>query len=357
MRREPERHLVGDEQLRRRRQHAGEREHLLLAARQRARLLAPPLGRGSGTSRAHASSARLALVHAARVNRSCAHRLSRTERCGKRLRDLGHVGEPELADLVRVRAGDVLTVERDRARARRARRPRSRRRATTCPRHWRRARPSRIPAHVERHAEQRARLAVRDLEVADLEQRMCRCVRVVGSVTVVMRRPRPTRRVRRSRRPALRCCCGLSSGVPVDEQLAEVEHRDTVSDSASTNSTLCSTSTSAVPRSSRTRRSASPSCSVSWTSRPDDGSSSSITDGSDGERHAPTSTRRPVPSGTDTAGRSATDVSPRRSRTSATVSSSPVPVVRPCRGHRGRIPGDSGVLLGPVAQRRGARAR
>ena len=43
-RREAERHLVGDEQLRRRREHPREREHLLLAARERARLLAAAFG-------------------------------------------------------------------------------------------------------------------------------------------------------------------------------------------------------------------------------------------------------------------------------------------------------------------------
>ena len=79
-----------------------------------------------------------------------------------------------------------------------------------------------------------------------------------------------------------------------------------------------------MPRSWRIRRSASPSCSVSWTSRPEEGSSSSITEGSEASARA-TSTNRPVPSGTDTAGRSATASSPSNERICSTDSASPGP--------------------------------
>ena len=70
--------------------------------------------------------------------------------------------------------------------------------------------------HRERHAEQRARLAVRDLQVGDLEQRADRCSRV-DSVRVRRRRRSSSvgpRGGRRSRRPAPRGWCGSRRACP-----------------------------------------------------------------------------------------------------------------------------------------------
>ena len=178
LRREAERHLVGDEQLRRRREHAGEAR----ASAARLPRACPPTGaavrRAPGTSRARGRSASLRCARGSE-NRSCAHRLSFTERCGNRLRDSGTYASPSLAIAVRRLAGDVLAVELDAPGTRASRRPRSRRRATTSPRRWRRARSSPNPRGTsKRHAEQRARLAVGDLQVGDLEQRSGRCSRV-----------------------------------------------------------------------------------------------------------------------------------------------------------------------------------
>ncbi len=76
-----------------------------------------------------------------------------------------------------------------------------------------------------------------------------------------------------------------------------------------TNSTSCSTSSTAVPRSLWTARSVSASDSVSWPSRPDDGSSSSSSFGSVISAR-PTSTSRARPRLSASTGLSATSSSP-----------------------------------------------
>ena len=74
--REPERHLVGDEQPRRCGEHAGQAEHLLLAARQRARRL-------RAAFREHGEQLERALDRAAPRSRA-RHRVAAAGRGGSR---------------------------------------------------------------------------------------------------------------------------------------------------------------------------------------------------------------------------------------------------------------------------------
>ena len=71
-------------------------EHLLLATRERARRLRAGARRAPGTARARGRSASLRCARGSE-NRSCAHRLSFTERWGNRLRDSGTNASPSLA--------------------------------------------------------------------------------------------------------------------------------------------------------------------------------------------------------------------------------------------------------------------
>ena len=73
-------------------------------------------------------------------------------------------------------------------------------------------------------------------------------------------------------------------GRALGEELPEVEDRDAVGEVEHELHVVLHEHERGAPLLARTRRSASPSCSVSCTSSPDDGSSSSITVGSDGER-------------------------------------------------------------------------
>ena len=95
-RREAERHLVGDDQLRRHRERAGEREHLLLTAGERAGALAAPLGE----TREHlvrVLDRRLALVGRADPAHRHAQVLLHRE-AGEDPATLGDVHEPGAAD-------------------------------------------------------------------------------------------------------------------------------------------------------------------------------------------------------------------------------------------------------------------
>ena len=98
--------------------------------------------------------------------------------------------------------------------------------------------------------------------------RRCGLVARAGAPTSVPRYARAHFRTRRGRPPA----CHTAMRRPKSST-------NTVCDSPSTISTSCSTSRSAIPRSSTTRASAAASCRVSRPSSPDEGSSSSTTDG------------------------------------------------------------------------------
>ena len=93
LRRETERHLVGDEQPRRRGEHPGQAEHLLLAARQRAGLLAAAFAEHGEQSRARARAPRRARPAAPRTGAGRAG-CRCTDRCGKIARSSGTYATP-----------------------------------------------------------------------------------------------------------------------------------------------------------------------------------------------------------------------------------------------------------------------
>jgi hypothetical protein len=111
-RREAERRLVEDQQARLAHQPASDRQHLLLAARQRAGRLGPALLEAR-EDLDHAFEIARAVLLAAPIGAELEvvpHR-----EIGKHAPPLGHLDQPRLDDAGRARAADLAAVEADRA--------------------------------------------------------------------------------------------------------------------------------------------------------------------------------------------------------------------------------------------------
>ena len=215
----------------------------------------PPLACGArrapGTSRTRWSSAALALRARNREPQLrpevVLHREVRED-----VARLGHVRETQLGDAcATTSAGDVVARRTRRVPARGVTTPAIADASDDLPAPLAPSTVVTDPArHVERHAEQRARFAVRDLEVGDLG--------AAESAVLTRSSPSSSGAVGSTSRSCVdrRAEVGglhlgavrISSGVPSVRSLPK-SSTVTRSDRPSTNSTLCSTSTNAVPRS------------------------------------------------------------------------------------------------------------
>ena len=303
-RREPERHLVGDDQLRRDRQRAGQCEHLLLATREGAGALRRVGRPARGTSRTRGRSPPCA---GRRCRRGAPPSGGSPAPTGRgRCPDPRGCAPARRGGSVRVGLRDVLAVEDDPSAERRAPVPTPRAASVLLPAPFAPSTATTEPSGTSmRHVEQRLDRSVPHVEALDGEQGVAQLgSAVLGGVVDVgvarcCRCPRPLRR-RRGTRRAPRGRCGSRRGVPCAMQRPK-SSTATELDRPSTIATSCSTSSIEIFSSSTTVRSAAPSCEVSCASRPDDGSSSSTIDGPVARARA-TSTRRAVPSGSDAAG-------------------------------------------------------
>jgi hypothetical protein len=165
--REAERGLVEHDEARLTHQAARDREHLLLAARQRSGRLSPPLGEAREE---RIGALELATRFAARALDDRAHlEVLEHAHVGEDLAALGDLADAELADAMALVAGDVLALEADRA-ARRALH------ASDCADQRGLAgavgpddRDDLALGDVERDAVERLRVAVEEVEIGDAE--------------------------------------------------------------------------------------------------------------------------------------------------------------------------------------------